>query len=381
MEAYEDFGHIGPDTLAGRFLRRFWQPVAVCDELPVGKPKRIQVLNEHFTAYRGADGVPHVVQDACPHRQTQLFLGWVEDDCIRCFYHGWKFAPDGTCVEQPAENEAFKHKISIRAYPTREYLGLVFAYLGEGDAPPFPLMPEIDIAKDSVLYNRHPVPCNYFQRIENDMDEVHLHFVHKVSTDQIGLVEFPEIDVTETDYGILRRGLRQENGLNVSRTAYWMMPNVLMTFTPGRPSRPEWVLHLAWRVPITDTEMASFIVTAAKGGGKGLRPRPETHPDPNVLTDEVLAGRLRVQDIDPDYPGLFNVQDNVALAGQGRLVDRSKDRLGQSDKSVIFLRRMWARELKALADGTGPKPWQRPATSFFTERSRELELAGAIPAE
>jgi 5,5'-dehydrodivanillate O-demethylase len=381
MEAYEDFGHIGPDTLAGRFLRRFWQPVAACDELPIGKPKRIQVLNEHFTAYRGADGVPHVVQDACPHRQTQLFLGWVEDDCIRCFYHGWKFAPDGTCVEQPAENEAFKHKITIRAYPTREYLGLVFAYLGEGDAPTFPVMPEIDVAKDSVLYNRHPVPCNYFQRIENDMDELHLHFVHKVSTDQIGLVEFPEINVTETDYGILRRGIRKENGLNVTRTAFWMMPNVLMTFTPGRPSRPEWVLHLAWRVPITDTEMASFIVTAAKGGGKGLRPRPETHPDPNVLTDEVLAGRLRVQDIDPDYPGLFNVQDNVALAGQGRLVDRSKDRLGQSDKSVIFLRRMWARELKALADGTGPKKWQRPTASFFTERTRELELAGAIPAE
>ena len=381
MEAYEDFGHIGPGTLAGRFLRRFWQPVAVRDELAVGRPKRIQVLNEYFTAYRGADGIAHVVQDACPHRQTQLFLGWVEGDCIRCFYHGWKFAPDGRCVEQPAENEAFKHKITIRAYPTREYLGLIFAYLGEGEAPEFPLMPEIDSAKDTTLYNRHPVPCNYFQRIENDMDELHLHFVHKVSTDEIGLVEFPEINVTETDYGILRRGIRKESGHNVTRTAYWMMPNVLMTFTPGRPSRPAWVLHLAWRVPITDTEMASFIVATTKGGGEGLKPRPETHPDPNVLTDEVLAGRLRVQDIDPDYPGLFNVQDNVALAGQGRLVDRSKDRLGQSDKALIFLRRMWARELKALADGTGPKAWHRPKESFFTEYSRELELAGAIAAQ
>jgi hypothetical protein len=37
--------------------------------------------------------------------------------------------------------------------------------------------------------------------------------------------------------------------------------------------------------------------------------------------------------------------------------------------------------LKALADGTGPKKWQRPTASFFTERTRELELAGAIPAE
>ncbi|HKT19972.1 MAG TPA: Rieske 2Fe-2S domain-containing protein [Stellaceae bacterium] len=381
MEAHEDFVHVGPGSLAGKLLRRFWQPVLVGDELEIGRPKRIQVLNEYFTAYRGADGVARIVQDACPHRQTRLFLGWVEGDCIRCFYHGWKFGPDGRCVEQPAESEAFRHKVAIRAYPTREYLGLVFAYLGEGAAPDFPVMPEIDIERDTVLYNRHPVPCNYFQRIENDMDELHLHFVHKVSTDEIGLIEFPDIDVTETDYGILRRGLRKENGHNVTRTAYWMMPNVLMTFTPGRPSRPQWMLHLAWRVPITDSEMCSFIVAANKGGGEGLKPRPETKPDPNFLTDEVLAGRLRVQDIDPDYPGLFNVQDNVALAGQGPMVDRSKDRLGQSDKAVIFLRRMWARELKALAEGRAPKPWRRPARSFFTERSKEMELAGAIGTE
>src|SRR5690349_3578327 len=153
MEVYEDVGHIGPGTLAGKHLRRFWQPVLVGDELLAGKPKRFQVLNEWFTAYRGKDGKPHVVQDACPHRQTQLFLGWIEDDCIRCFYHGWKFDPEGNCVEQPAEAEAFKHKVKIKGYPTREYLGFIFAYLGEGEAPAFPLMPEVDPAKDTILYN------------------------------------------------------------------------------------------------------------------------------------------------------------------------------------------------------------------------------------
>ena len=378
MEPHEDFAHIGPGTVAGRFLRRFWQPVLVADELLAGRPKRIQVLNQYFTAYRGEDGVAHLVQDACPHRQTQLFLGWVEGSDIRCFYHGWKFDPKGNCVEQPAENEAYKQRIKISAHPTREYLGLIFAYLGEGEAPPFPLMPEIDVAKDTVLYNRHPVPCNYFQRIENDMDELHLHFVHKVSTDEVGLVEYPDINVTETGYGILRKGIRKESGHNVTRTAFWMMPNVLMTFTPGRPSRPQWMLHLAWRVPISDTEMCSFIVAAEKGGGEGLKPRPEVEPDANVLTDEILAGRMRVQDIDPDYPGLFMVQDNVALGGQGSIVDRSKDHLGQSDKALIFLRRMWSRELLALVEGREPKQWRRPPESFFTERSRELELAGAI---
>ena len=141
---------------------------------------------------------------------------------------------------------------------------------------------------------------------------------------------------------------------------------------------PQWMLHLAWRVPITDTEMCSFIVATEKGAGGSLKPRAEIEPDANFLTAEILAGRMRVQDIDPDYPNLFMVQDNVALGGQGLIVDRSKDHLGQSDKALIFLRRLWARELRALHEGQPTKAWRRPTHSFFTERSRELELAGAV---
>ncbi|MBT3550797.1 MAG: Rieske 2Fe-2S domain-containing protein, partial [Rhodospirillaceae bacterium] len=81
MEPFEDFAHTGPDTLAGQFIRRFWQPVMVSEDLEPMRPQRIQVLGQYFTAYRGEDGRPHLVQDACPHRQTQLYLGWVEDDC------------------------------------------------------------------------------------------------------------------------------------------------------------------------------------------------------------------------------------------------------------------------------------------------------------
>ena len=102
--------------------------------------------------------------------------------------HGWTFDPHGDCTEMPAGNEVFRSKVKIRVYPSREYLGLIFAYLGDGAAPEFPLYPEIDPEKDTVIYQRNPIRCNYFQRIENDLDETHIHFVHKVSTDEIGLV-------------------------------------------------------------------------------------------------------------------------------------------------------------------------------------------------
>jgi len=32
-----------------------------------------------------------------------LHLGWVEEDAIRCVYHGWEFDCSGQCVDQPAE--------------------------------------------------------------------------------------------------------------------------------------------------------------------------------------------------------------------------------------------------------------------------------------
>jgi 5,5'-dehydrodivanillate O-demethylase len=376
-EDYRDFAHIGPDTLAGRLLRRSWQPLVPGDELEPGMPKRVQLLGEYFTAYRGEDGVAHVVEDRCPHRMTMLSLGWVEGDNIRCFYHGWMFDPDGKCVDMPAENDSFRDKVCIRGFPTREYLGLVFAYFGEGEAPEFPEYPEIDPEKDTVFYTKHPVPCNFFQRIENDLDEIHLNFVHSVGTREIGMVDIPEISVEETEYGILRRGRRSGDGNNVDRTGRIFMPNSMMVITPGSARRPDWMLHLAWRVPVTDEEMASFIVTAKKGGGGGIQPRQHVEPDPLYYTQEILAGRMRVQDIDADYPGLFNVQDNVVLAGQGSIVDRSRERLGQSDKGVILMRKLWEREMRAIAEGEKPKQWRRPKEDLLEYGSREVEIAAS----
>src|SRR5207302_5353628 len=90
-----------------------------------------------FTLYRGESGQVHLLDFRCAHRGTQLSTGWIEGDSLRCFYHGWMYDGSGQCIEQPAEPEPFCSRIKIRSYPVQEYLGLVFAYLGEGEAPPF----------------------------------------------------------------------------------------------------------------------------------------------------------------------------------------------------------------------------------------------------
>src|SRR4051794_10557078 len=173
-----DYVHAGPGTPMGAVLRQFWQPVAVTDGFTPGRAKPARILNEDLTVYLGETGTPHVVASRCAHRGTQLSTGWVEGDCLRCFYHGWKYDDSGQCVEMPAEDASFPPKVRIASYPTEEYLGLIFAYFGDGEAPPLPRLPSFEA--DGVLTTSSYVrPCNYFQNLENGLDNVHVLFVHR----------------------------------------------------------------------------------------------------------------------------------------------------------------------------------------------------------
>ena len=67
---YTDFAHTGPGTLAGRWMRMFWQPVYRLEDLPPGYAKPIRILGEDFTLYRGEGGAPHAVAFRCAHRAS-----------------------------------------------------------------------------------------------------------------------------------------------------------------------------------------------------------------------------------------------------------------------------------------------------------------------
>ena len=41
-----------PDTLAGRYLRSFWQPVSRAKDLPPGEAVPLRIMSEDFTLYR-----------------------------------------------------------------------------------------------------------------------------------------------------------------------------------------------------------------------------------------------------------------------------------------------------------------------------------------
>lgn len=359
-----DLEHIGPGTLAGRYLRQFWQPLYRAQDILPGWAKRVQVLGEHVTLYRGEDNVAHAVEDRCPHRKTQLSIGWVEGNAIRCFYHGWKFAPDGKCLEMPCESENFARKVTIRSYPTYEYLGLIFVYLGDGQAPPVPSFPELDDDINPLDVRSWTLPYNYFQRLENSLDEAHVHFVHKVSADLSSeLTILPdEYEAEETEYGILRLGVRERGNSKDTRYSHFFMPNNNLLVVPPATEDDDWAAHLTWRVPITDETTQSYSVerpspkrrkAARRETGKSYQPAQE-------IIRAVLDGRMRMRDVDHLHPQLFNIQDTVAMAGQGPIHVRQGERLGRADVGIILLRTIYERELTKLASGKPIKRWQRP---------------------
>ena len=72
------------------------------------------------------------MQENCPHRGASLYYGRNEDAVLRCVYHGWAYDTEGRCVDMPSEPAPFCEKVRMRAYPTHESGGIVWAYLGRG---------------------------------------------------------------------------------------------------------------------------------------------------------------------------------------------------------------------------------------------------------
>jgi 5,5'-dehydrodivanillate O-demethylase len=362
----------GPGTLAGRYLRRFWHPILNGSKLPVNTAKPIHVLGESFTLYRGSDGTPRLTDFRCPHRGTQLSTGTVEGDSIRCYYHGWRFDGAGRCVEQPGEPKPFLDKVKLRAYPVQEYLGLIFCYLGDGAPPPLPHYAPFD-SEGATVQSEYVRECNYFQNMENSVDEVHVAFTHRTTALDALNFAVPTIEVEETDYGLVQYGVRP--GAKKRKT-HFVMPNILvMQLPPEMPSETGWRDYVSWRVPIDDHRHMSYFVQHLKVTGAardeylaGWAARSSFDPPADEAARRILAGTASFSEFEgrPDMPV---IQDHVTQIGQGTIADRSAEHLGRSDLAIVRLRRIWRRELQALADGQPLSDWKA---------IRDLDVASGV---
>jgi len=93
---------VGPGTPGGELLRRYWQPVALAEELPPGgDPVPVRILGEDLVLFRDEQGRLGLLGLHCSHRRTDLSYGRIENGGLRCLYHGWLYDVSGRCLVLP----------------------------------------------------------------------------------------------------------------------------------------------------------------------------------------------------------------------------------------------------------------------------------------
>ena len=197
---WDEVVRVGAGTPGGNYLRSFWWPVALAEEVK-DIPVPVKILGEELVLFRDLGGELVLLGAFCAHRRASLEYGIIQTEGIRCAYHGWCYDRRGQIVDRPAEPIKTAPNIRHPWYPVQELGGLIFAHLGKLPAPPLPRY-------DVLVQDGHRVVergdaeagkayhCNWLQGVENTTDTTHLTYLHGIYN------HCPAFKPVEGDYGV-----------------------------------------------------------------------------------------------------------------------------------------------------------------------------------
>ncbi|MBN9407895.1 MAG: Rieske 2Fe-2S domain-containing protein [Burkholderiales bacterium] len=400
-EQNELITRVGPGTACGAVLRQYWQPVALVDEFdPRLDPrmekrpvKAVRVMGQNFVLFKDGQGRWGLLDRDCPHRNADLSFGRREEDGLRCPFHGWKFAVDGTCLQTPAEPAGSKlcERVRQRAYPVVERAGAIWAWLGDEGATP-PPFPEFDAFAAPATHSfafKGLWNANWLQAFEVGIDPAHPSFLHRFLQDealeQIGdnaagkqfrsasagsadgeqwpmtriMREFcqPEISLEHTPWGIQLTALRPMT----EQLTHVRVTNAIFPSTFVIPLS-ETMTITQMHVPVDDenTYWYSFFTSFAGPLDKEAM-RAQRQPF-IALPDYIpVSGRHNNWGFNPEeqmsttYLGMgeedINVHDQWAVESMGPIQDRTREHLGTSDKVIMANRRVLLAAIESVAKG------------------------------
>ena len=346
---------VGPGTPMGELLRRYWHPVAVSSEVK-DLPRMVRILGEDLVLFRDKTGRPGLLYPRCMHRGTTLYYGLVEEQGIRCCYHGWLFDVEGNCLEMPCEPGGGKRRDLARQpwYPVEERYGFVFAYLGPPDRKPvLPRYDNLETVEDG--YELHAyigglgstgdfsldmAPYSWLQMNDNVMDPYHVYILHAKMTGPQFAKEFeihPKVKFFKTDEGVCYSAVRElGDGRRVDRISSWLMPNVM--------SVPDIFLKegqsgmVSWSVPVDDSHFAQAMAMKMPKGVvfEGIKLGGKTWGEMTMEEHQRTPG------------------DYEAQAGQGPISLHSEEHLVTSDRGITMQRRILKEQVKLVKKGGDP---------------------------
>jgi phthalate 4,5-dioxygenase oxygenase subunit len=397
------------DAPMGQLMRRHWTPVCLIEEVsePDGAPAKARVFGEDLVVFRDSEGRVGVLDEYCPHRRASLVYGRNEDAGLRCLYHGWKFDVAGNVLEMVSEpaSSCMTDKVKHKAYPVKEWGGMVWAYMGPQDAVPAFVPPAWAPSADTrVSIAKALLPCNWAQILEGAIDSAHSSSLHssdfvparvggaeatgknwlRPSTDKA-----PRLQVERTDYGFryaaLRRPIFNASTHDYVRSTVFVAPGTVLI----PPNNLYNVANI--NVPMDDTNTAFYFIAWGD---------PETTPE-NETWRKFLHQQVGV-DLDQHYRPLrnhdnrfwqdreamkagnftgisgFPNQDIAMWVAMGPIANRSDERLGASDVAIVEFRR---RMIDAVAEfqqggeaiGTGGKAIPKEVCSYQAIVPKEID--------
>jgi hypothetical protein len=272
-----------------------------------------------------------------------------------------------------------------------EKSGVLFAHLGEGEAPAFPALDCFVAPSEYTFAFKGYWDCNWLQALEVGIDPAHASYLHRFFEDEDPAASYgrqfrgtssdspmpiskvlrehprPEIRVERTDYGMRLQTLRRISDAHT----HIRVTNVLFPQAFVIPMNAEMTIS-QWHVPVDDTGCYWYAIFTSFGAPVDKdtmrNQRLKTYPAPDYRP---IFNRANGWGFDAEeqrkqtYTGMgfdINIHDQWACESQGPIQDRTREHLGSSDKGIALFRRLLvdairkneAGDLVVHVDASGP---------------------------
>ncbi|MEX1308000.1 MAG: aromatic ring-hydroxylating dioxygenase subunit alpha [Eubacteriales bacterium] len=167
-------------------IKNQWYGILDSKELKKNQLIGVTRLDEKLVLWRSPDGQVNCIFDQCCHRGASLSKGKLVHDTVACPFHGFRYDTSGKVTQIPANGKRANvpDTYRVHAYKAKEKYGFIWIWYGEyrDDLPEIPFFEHL---KSRFSYGgfSETWPVHYTRAIENQLDVVHLPFVH---TNSIG---------------------------------------------------------------------------------------------------------------------------------------------------------------------------------------------------
>jgi phenylpropionate dioxygenase-like ring-hydroxylating dioxygenase large terminal subunit len=183
------------------FPEKKWWAIAESKTIR-NKPIGLRRLGEDLVLWRDLNGQIVCQSSLCAHRRANMALGRVNNGCIECPYHGFRYAPDGHCTFMPCEGKEahISPMMRIKTYIVREEHDLIWLWWGKEQVeyPPIPWfahLPDYPIrwASGAVDWN-----VTFTRTAENLLLDIHhFSFLHRGVANFFSLTSYTLLEIDE----------------------------------------------------------------------------------------------------------------------------------------------------------------------------------------